>query len=111
MFRRLADHMALDPEDPAIASHMEAWKGFICMGGAASDPWKPYLKHPYTALRDLGFPPEVQAFPADQANMLLAQIAMAAINSGKSAEEVAATMTYLTPKSRARRTEKPPPDN
>jgi hypothetical protein len=47
--------------------------------------WDPYLKYPYTRLRDLGFPPVVQTMSKEDANDLLAQVAVAAINSGVSA--------------------------
>jgi hypothetical protein len=43
--------------------------------------WDPYLKYPYTRLRDLGFPHTVQSLSKDDANAVLAQVALAAINS------------------------------
>jgi hypothetical protein len=50
--------------------------------------WDPYLKYPYTRLRDLGFPPEVQTYDKHAANELLAQVAVASINSGQTPRQV-----------------------
>lgn len=52
--------------------------------------WDPYLKYPYTRLRDLGFDPLVQMLDKDDANALLAQVAVAAITSGQSTTAVTA---------------------
>lgn len=62
--------------------------------------WDPFLKHPYTKLRDLGFGPECQSWPVGTANFLLAQITVAAINSGTDLPGMTRTIRSLVKENR-----------
>lgn len=70
--------------------------------------WDPFLKYPYTKLRDLGFGPDIQRLPIGQANQVLAELAVAAINAGTTTTEEATSLQDLAHKRRKRRTEKAP---
>jgi hypothetical protein len=65
--------------------------------------WKAFLKHPYTTLRSLGFPPSIQEMTVENANFLLAQITLAAINTGGDLPGTARSLREMTRERRPKR--------